>query len=88
MNMNHALLAAAIGGILAGTTACGGKTPQPATSNNTPSTIGSEEPSMPASSESTTSDKHACKGHGSCKTDKHECKGQNKCKGHDGGPAT
>ncbi len=85
MNLTNTILAAAVGGILAG---CGGETP----AANAPSGAApaAEAPSGAAATPMTGAAKHACKGQndckgqGGCKTDKHGCKGQNDCKGQGG----
>jgi hypothetical protein len=77
MNIHPSLLAAAIGGLLAGAAGCASK---PAATNSesaqTAATSGGENHACKG--------QNACKGQGNCKTEGHGCKGQNECKGQGG----
>src|SRR5271170_5135905 len=97
MKASHTLIAAAVGGILVGATACGGETPPAAAPMAAPADsssaapMASAAPAAPAATDMAAAPaKHACKGmnackgQGGCKTDKHGCKGQNDCKGQGG----
>src|SRR5262249_31362828 len=80
MKVSHTLLAAAVGGLLAG---CGGAPTPPSAPSASPPSAGSAAAAAPGA-------KHACKGQNDCKgqgggkSDKHACKGQNDCKGQGG----
>jgi hypothetical protein len=99
MNLNNTLMAAAVAGILAGATGCGGEaTPEPEAPSGAaaPEAALEGEPAedsvaAPAADEAAPDmAKHGCKGQndckgqGGCKTDKNACKGQNECKGQGG----
>lgn len=100
MNLTQTLMAAAVTGILAGTTACGGEaTPppaapaapaEPAAGEAAPATSAASDDRAPSSTELTDPAKHACKGQnsckgrGGCKTELNTCKGQNACKSRGG----
>src|ERR1700735_325475 len=79
MKLTSTLMAAAVGGILRGASACGGPAPPAASPADGPAASGSATPA-----------KHACKalndckGQGGCKTEKHDCKTKNDCKGQGG----
>ena len=82
MKIAHSLLVAALGGVVAGATGCGGGDMKPAgdPSAMSPST---GTPAMPAAKHACKG-QNTCKGQGGCKTDKNACKGQNTCKGQGG----
>jgi hypothetical protein len=92
MNLTQTLMAAAVTGILAGTTACGGEaTPPPAAPAAEPAPAAPvADDRAPAATDLTDPAKHACKGQndckgrGGCKTELNTCKGQNECKGRGG----
>lgn len=88
MNFTATMMAAAVSGILAGVTGCGGAGTPPAES---PSTAAEPAVAAPAGvAAAPEAEKHACKGQntcagrGGCKTDQNACKGQNTCKGRGG----
>ena len=76
MKVAHTLLAAAVGGLLVGSTGCASA---PAAGPGATTPAGA----MPAAKHDCKG-KNECKGQGGCKTDKHGCKGQNDCKGNGG----
>jgi len=87
MKITGIFLAAAMGGVIAGATGCGGSGAAPP--NDPSSSAGTSMPST-SGAPATDAAKHACKGQngckgqGGCKTDKNACKGQNTCKGQGG----
>ena len=77
MNASHALIAAAMGGILLGASGCGGST-KAADDPTSAETAAAEHDKQQCRGT------NECRGKGNCKTDKHACKGQNDCKGQGG----
>jgi hypothetical protein len=74
--MNHnSFLAAAVSGILLGSSAV-------ALAGDAPA--GKDKDKSSAGAKHSCKGKNACKGQGGCNTDKHSCKGQNACKGQGG----
>ncbi len=71
--MKSTMIAAAVGGILMGLTACASTPPANAP---TDTTAGAAKHACKG--------QNACKGQGGCKTDAHACKAQNDCKGQGG----
>jgi hypothetical protein len=89
MNFTQTMMAAAIGGILAGVAGCGGGEATPPAES--PASAAAPAEAAPADAAAAPeAEKHACKGQntcagrGGCKTDKHDCKGKNECKGQGG----
>jgi len=78
--MNTHLLAAAISGIVLGTTGLAhGQTSYGSLLGGDTQQLDSQDASKHACK-----GQNACKGQGGCKTDKHACKAQNACKGQGG----
>ncbi len=88
MNFSQTMMAAAISGILAGVSGCGGGETTPPAESPSSAAAPAEAPADVAAAPE--AEKHACKGQntcagrGGCKTDKHDCKGKNECKGQGG----
>ncbi len=83
---SHAILSAAVSGILFALPAAAGGSPRPSGASPgfdgpTASPLGD---TPDAGSKHACKGQNACKGQGGCKTDKHACKGQNACKGQGG----
>ena len=71
-SLTKALVASAIGGMLAGLSGCGaGPAPQPAAA-------------VVSGAKDCCKGKNECKNQGFCKTDKGDCRGRNECKGQGG----
>ena len=70
MKISQTLLVAAVGGLFAGTAACGSNpppTPSDPSSSATPSAPSAPSTPSTASAPGAASDKHACKGQNACK---------------------
>lgn len=79
MKIANSLLAAAVGGVLAGVTGCGNDKPA-----NDGSTVQAAETQATPMAKHACKGQNECKGQGGCKTEKNSCKGQNACKGQGG----
>ena len=100
MSLTRTLTTAAVTGILAGATACGGQSAPPAApEGEAPAAAASGAPASPeaandripadndsskASSKHDCKGQNDCKGRGGCKTDLNTCRGKNECKGRGG----
>jgi hypothetical protein len=73
----QALLAAAISGILLGSSVA-------AFAADAPAKDAKEKDKAAAGAKHACKGQNACKGQGGCKADKHSCKGKNACKGQGG----
>jgi len=81
--MNSHLLAAAISGIVFGTSTLAGAQMNYGT-NFGVAGGGGQQLDAPDGAKHACKGQNTCKGLGGCKTDKHACKGQNACKGQGG----
>jgi hypothetical protein len=75
IQMGKALAFTAVGGLVAGLSACGPDKPADAA----PAPSG-EASAAPAAAKECCKGKNDCKQKGGCKTDANECKGKNECK--------
>ena len=73
----QALLAAAVSGILLGSSVA-------ALAEDTGAAKGKDKDKAAAGAKHSCKGQNACKGQGGCKSEKHACKGKNACKGQGG----